>query len=119
DADVATDALLEAVLDGLLPAPRERPGREVLDALHRAELGTLAARPAEVDVHERHLARPLLLLADIVRDVGDPVLLQAPADDIDGGGHGAILAGAAAARKVRRPRPIPCSLRSAAPAGIL
>src|SRR5204863_9015246 len=34
DADVAADAFLETVLDGLLAASRDAPGREVLDALH-------------------------------------------------------------------------------------
>src|SRR5262249_23739532 len=44
DADVAADALLEAVLDGLLAPTGERAGRQVLDALHRAELRALPAR---------------------------------------------------------------------------
>src|SRR6185369_7351476 len=52
DADVAADALLKAVLDGLVVAATgERPGRERLDAADRAELRALAARKAEVDVH--------------------------------------------------------------------
>src|SRR6185369_12304977 len=63
---------------------------EILDALHGTELGTLPAREAEVHVHERDLARPLLLLADVVRHVGDHVLFQPTADDVDGA-HGSIM----------------------------
>src|SRR4029077_14157931 len=87
DADVAPDALLEPVLHRLHAPARERAGRQVLDALDGAELGTLAAREAEVHVHERHLARPLLLLADLVgeRRVRNAFLLQATFDDVDGG----------------------------------
>src|SRR5206468_3177381 len=85
DADVAPDALLEAVLHRLHAPAWQRAGREVLDALDRAELGALAAREAEVYVHERDLARPLLLLADLVGEgrVGDALLLQATFDDVD------------------------------------
>src|SRR5439155_9956914 len=88
DADVAADALLEAVLDRRLAAAGQRARRQVLDARDRAELRALAARPAEVHVHEGDLARPLLLLADLVGRVGDALLLQAALDDVDGGRHG-------------------------------
>src|ERR1051326_5198805 len=64
DADVGADALLEQVVHRLLTASGERPGRHVLDALDGTELRALAAGPAEVHVHERDLARPLLLLPD-------------------------------------------------------
>src|SRR5262249_42718887 len=70
DADVAPDALLVAILNRLHAAPGHGPRRQILDALHRTELGTLPARPAEVHVHERDLARPLLLLAELVGHVG-------------------------------------------------
>src|SRR5262249_27500806 len=52
DADVAADALLEPVLHRLDAPPRHGASRQVLDALDGAELGALAAREAQVDVHE-------------------------------------------------------------------
>ena len=86
-ADVAPDALLEAVLDGLHAAAVDGAGAEVLDALDRTELGTLAAREAEVHVHEGDLARALLLLADLVGvgGLGNLLLLQAAFDDVNRG----------------------------------
>src|SRR5205085_7153814 len=87
DADVAPDAFLETVLDRLLAATGERAGRQILDALHRAELRALPARPAEVHVHERDLTRTLLLLAELVGNVGDALFLQPALDDVDRG-HG-------------------------------
>src|SRR5215831_16269305 len=83
DADVAADAFLKTILHGLHAAARHAPRREVFDALHRAELGTLAAREAQVDVHERHLARALPLLGGLVGHVGDSLLLEPPLDDVD------------------------------------
>src|SRR5262245_27869498 len=83
DADVAADAFLKTILYGLHAAARHAARREVFDALHRAELGTLAAREAQVDVHERHLARALPLLAGLVGDIGNPLFLEAPLDDVD------------------------------------
>src|SRR5439155_4029483 len=112
DADVAADALLEAVLDRLLAAAGQAPRRQVLDAADRAELRALAARPAQVHVHEGDLARPLLLLADLVGRVRDALLLQAAPDDVDGGRHGRILPG----RRRRRNRlSLPAAGRSRDP----
>src|SRR5262249_2119083 len=84
DTDIAADALLEAVLHRLHPTAGHRAGRQVLDALDGAELGTLAAGEAEVHVHEGDLAGSLLLLGDLVGPgrVGNALLLQATFDDV-------------------------------------
>src|SRR5208282_5100069 len=81
DADKASDAFLEAVLHRLHAAARNRAGRQVLDALHRAELGAFAAREAQVHVHERDFARALLLLSDLFGSLGDAVFLETALDD--------------------------------------
>ena len=85
DADVAADALLKPVLHRLHATVRDRSGCEVLDALHRTELRTLAARKAKIHVHECDFARTLLLRANVVGigRVGYALLLQPALDDVD------------------------------------
>src|SRR5208337_3696008 len=71
DADVTSDALLESILDRLQPAVRNRFGSHVFDASDRAKLRTLAAWEAQIDIHERDFARPLLLASQLVGSVGE------------------------------------------------
>src|SRR5262249_699240 len=57
----------------------------VLDALHRAELRTLAARKAEIHIHESDFAGTLFFAADFVGSVGKAIFLKTPLDNVDTG----------------------------------
>jgi len=82
DADVAADALLEAILHGLYASARQGVGCEILDALHGAELRTFATGKAEVHVHEGDFAGSFLLFANLVGDIRDAVFLEPTLDDV-------------------------------------
>ena len=83
DADVASDTFLIAVLHRLHAASRHRTRLEILDTLNGAEFGALAAREAQVHVHERDFARPLFLMSDFFGSLRDSVFLEATLDDFD------------------------------------
>src|SRR5215469_8121772 len=84
DADVATDAFLETVLDRLNTTARDRARAKIFDTLHRAEFGAFATRKAQVDVHEGDFAGALFLASDVFRGFRDAIFLEAALDDLDG-----------------------------------
>src|SRR5262249_23562756 len=65
DADVATNAFLETVLNRLHAPARDRARAKIFDTLHGAEFGAFATRKAQVDVHERDFAWTLFLAPNI------------------------------------------------------
>ena len=97
DADVASDTFLIAVLHWLHAASGNRTGFQVLDTLNGAEFRALSAWEAQVHVHERDFARPLLLMSDFFGRLRDTIFLEATLDDFDGA-HTAIVTRFAAAR---------------------